>query len=283
MGSYRLLIIDVDGTLLDGRATLSPRTRQALRRAAASGAIVTLATGRRTRSARPIIADLGVDVPVILHNGALIYDTARDLVLYHHPLPLAVARQVVDLLVASGFQPVAYENALRGERLFTGPAEYDNRLTALYLENAGDALVRRPYQTLLSKDDGDPLRLAVMDEVGRVHDLAARLASVAGCRVLVNTTALMAKHHGLVLEVLEADCSKGRAMEHLARYFDVPLAQVIAIGDHYNDVEMLRTAGLGVAVANAPVEVLACADYVAPSNEEDGVAHVIERFVLRES
>lgn len=283
MAAYRLLVIDIDGTLLDGRSTLGPRTREALRRAVAGGAIVTLATGRRTHSARSIITELGVGVPVILHNGALIYDTARDEVLYDHHLPLPVAREVVELIVAGGFQPVAYENAFRGERLFAGPPEHDSPLTALYLQNAGDVVVRRPYDVLLGDDDGDPLRLAVMDDAERVQELAARLESIPGCRALVNTTALMTKHGGLVLEVLEADCSKGRALEHLARHFDVPLRQVLAIGDHYNDIEMLRAAGLGVAVANAPAEVLACADYVAPSNEEDGVAHVVERFILREA
>jgi Cof subfamily protein (haloacid dehalogenase superfamily) len=283
MVAYRLLVIDIDGTLLDGRSTLTPRTREAIRRAVGSGAIVTLATGRRTRSARPIIDDLGVTVPVILHNGAIVYDSARDVVLWDRHLPLAVAWCALDTIIASGFQPVVYENAFRGERLFAGPEEYDSPLTALYLRNAGELVERRPHAQLLRDEDGDPVRLAVMDDAARIRDLATRLASAAGCRTVVNTTPTMTRHGGLVLEVLAVDCSKGSAMAFLARHFDVPLAQVLAIGDHNNDVEMLQMAGLGVAVGNAEPAVLACADYVAPSNDDEGVAHVIERFVLGET
>lgn len=282
MGAYRLLVIDVDGTLLDGQSSLRPRTREAIRRAAAAGVVVTLATGRRLRTARPIAAEVGVAVPLIVHNGALIYDTARGAILYERHLPLAVARGVVEIIVAAGFQPLAYENAFRGERLFVGPAEYDGPHTALYLRNAQDQVERRPHHLLLRAEDGDPVRLAVMDEAGRVQGLAEQLASAPGCRILVNTTALMTRHGGLVLEVLEAACSKGAAVAHLAGYFGIPLQHVIAIGDHYNDQEMLRAVGLGVAVANAPADVREDADYVAPSNEDDGVAHVIERFVLGE-
>ncbi|MBI3965764.1 MAG: HAD family hydrolase [Chloroflexi bacterium] len=274
----KLLVLDVDGTILDRESQLRPRVRAAIRDAVAAGHHVTLATGRRFRSASQLAAELELRLPLILSNGALIKDSATEEIIYSNHLSVAAARTVATIMIDLGIQPVVFENAAVGDSIVTGPAEYDSDEAARYLRNP-TAIVRRVDHAELF-DGRDPLRLAAFGGPPTIQRLEGALESVPDCRTVVNVTGTMVRVGGRLLEVLSPTCSKGEAMLHLAQRYNLGLADTIAIGDYYNDLEMLEVAGIGIVMANAPDDLKARVRHVTTSNEEDGVALAIERFLL---
>jgi hypothetical protein len=138
---YRLLALDVDGTLLDSAGVLRPRVRAAVRAVAAAGCTVALATGRRYAAGAEVAAALGLDAPLILHNGAVVRRALSGTVVAQTPLALATARTVAATIVAVGSQVIAFPPPARGDRVLAGPAELDSELAARYLADCG---ARRP-------------------------------------------------------------------------------------------------------------------------------------------
>jgi Cof subfamily protein (haloacid dehalogenase superfamily) len=273
--AYRLLVSDVDGTLLDPNSEVTPRVREALRAAAEAGCAVTLATGRSLALARPVAAALGLEVPLILHSGAVIREARSGAVLYDCHLPLEPARAAVAAAIARGLQPLVFENAHRGERVLTGPAEFDNSATRRYLRNKLERCHRLPYREL--PGEHDPLCVTVLGNQDNLRSFRAELETIPGCRGALAVLPAVRSH---LLDILGRGCSKAAALSALASRLGISLAEVIAVGDHANDLEMIRAAGVGVAMGNAPEEVRAVADWVAPPNTEDGLAAVVERFIL---
>lgn len=270
----RLLVLDIDGTLLDPSGQLTPPTVAAVRAAVAAGCVVTLATGRRFRTARPIAAALGLELPILVQNGALIKDSCTEEVLYHRHLSCAAAAVAVECLWQAGLQPIVYENAFVGERVFTGPSERDSAVSGAYFGRRPEDYLRCPTLAALIPPAA-PLEVAAVDDAARLLTVAPGLVHV-GMR-LINTTYTSGAGF---LEVLDAGCSKAEALYELARRLEVPMAQTMAIGDNLNDLELLTAAGIGVAMGNARSEVLAVAREVTASNAEDGVAQAIRRHVL---
>jgi hypothetical protein len=270
----RLLVLDIDGTLLDPSGQLTAPTIAAVRAAVASGCVVTLATGRRFRTARPIAAALGLELPILVQNGALVKDSVTEEVLYHRHLSCAAAVVAVEYLWHAGLQPIVYENAFVGESVFTGPIERDGEVTSAYFARRPEDYQRcKTVEALIPTVA--PLEVAAVDDGARLSAVAPGLMH-PGFR-LINTT--YSSGAGF-LEVLDANCSKAGALHELARRMDIPIAQTMAIGDNLNDLELLAAAGIGVAMANARPEVLAVAEHATASNAEDGVAKAIARFVL---
>ena len=272
---YRMLVADVDGTLMARNGHVSPRVRAAIRAALASGTLVVLATGRWFRSAQPIARELGLDLPIILHNGALVKDLVTGEVLDHCHLPRAMADEAIAIIRRHGLQPIVYENVFEGELLVTGPAELDGEQAARYLATKTEHLRRVPLDEL--RLTADPIQLAVADSADRADALVAELARGPWQTV---TSMSLAVPDARFVEVLSPGCSKATAMARQATAHGVPLSEVMAVGDNYNDLDMIEAAGLGVAMGNAPPAVRARADVVVPTVEEDGLAVAIERYVL---
>lgn len=274
---YRLLALDVDGTLLDSAGVLRPRVRQAVRAAADAGCAVAIATGRRYHAAVEIAAALGLDAPLILHNGAVVQRARSGEVLAESPLALDAAHAVARLMAASSAQVVAFPPPRLGDVVIAGPADLDGELAALYLADCGLRVHRRPLDDLF--DGVGPLTLVAMDSESRLDGVAAALGARTDCRVTRNTFPLWGRQFH-VLDVLAPDTSKAAAVATLAERLGVPIAAIVAIGDHFNDMEMLEVAGLGIAMGNAPAAVQAHADRVTGTCDEDGVAQALEALAF---
>jgi len=270
MDNIKLVAIDLDETLLRSDLTISGHTRAVLQEVRARGVAVTISTGRMFRSAQPFAEQLGFDVPLITYGGALIKNARSGEVLYYRPLETEVARQVIRFGRERGVQINYYllngtEDDLYAELITRWGGNY-NSFAKVPLYQVAD------LETLL--DTGNPLKLLLIEDEPVVDGLLLELRGQIGGQ------AHLAKSKPRFLEVDHPEATKGRALHELADWLQVDRSQVMAIGDNFNDLEMLEYAGLGIAVANAPAEVQACADYVTASNNEDGVALALERFVL---
>ncbi len=266
----RLLALDIDGTLVGDDLTLRSRTIDAVRGATARGVQVVLATGRMSSSARGFAETLGLHGPVIAYQGALIREMSQlgrplGRLLVHRPLGVEVARETLHWAADHGLD--AHLNHL--ERLimpFDDPrAEDYSRFLGARSELVPDLerWIRHPVTKVLAVGrDGAPARL--MGEARA--DFAGRAEATVS--------------HPDFLEFLAPGVSKGRAVRWLARRLGIPLEQTMAIGDQYNDLEMLETVGHGVAMPTAPGDVRAAARYTAPPVDDDGSAQMIEALIL---
>ncbi|HEY3108173.1 MAG TPA: HAD family hydrolase [Chloroflexota bacterium] len=275
MKPIRLVALDVDGTLLDPREEVRPRVRSAIREAIEQGCLITLATGRRFAGASHIAEDLGLALPLILHGGAVVQDSASGAVIYQDPLEPDAVEALLRLLLPA-HPVVVYESPAFGGRVLTGPTELDNEPLRLY-DQARGPFVRVPLEELFAARHVLSLATFSRDD-GTLRGLAERVAALPGAAPLLTRWTLIDDD---ALEIFRRGCSKASAIAHLAAAHGIGMDEVMAIGDGLNDCEILAAVGLGVAMGNACPEAVAAARIQVGTNEQDGVAEAIERFVLR--
>ncbi len=263
--TYRLVVADIDGTLTTSRQRVTAAVRRMVREAQRRGIRVCLATGRTWFSAQRYFAAIGADPPAILYNGGLIYDFARDRALYRRPMNAAQARRIIVALDA--FPDVA--------------AHYyvDDKIYVRWQTPVVRSMARHDNWRPLAVGDfravprGVVMKFRILAPRPRLLALRRRLRRVDG-----RATYVFSSRESL--EILPPRTSKGAALRRLARLLGLPLREVVAVGDELNDLSMITVAGLGVAMGNAPRELRRAADVVAPSNDENGLAEVIRRFIL---
>ncbi len=262
----RLVAIDIDGTLLRSDKGISHHTARTLAAALAAGVRLILATARPPRSVRPIAQALKIDSWQINYNGALIHDPTRRRHIYHQPLALPTARQIIAL--ARNLDPKVVVSI--------------EILDKWYTDHLDDTL---PTQTSLAfmPDYIGPLGAILRTPVTKLMLLAPpqRLTPIhhAVQRKFGHAVALAVSDQHL-LQILNPQVNKARALQRIAHHYQLQPQEVMAIGDAPNDLGMLRWAGLGVAVANAWPEVRRHIKTVVASNDQDGVAEALQRFVL---
>jgi Cof subfamily protein (haloacid dehalogenase superfamily) len=267
MQEIKLVAIDLDDTLLRDDLTISPYSKETIRAVRQRGVVVTLATGRMFRSALPYAQELGFDAPLITYQGALVKSAFSGEVIYHCPLPADVAEIVIELAREKNIQVNFYlDDHLYVERLTPLGAHYP-RFARVPCAQVDD------LKCLL--DRGNPLKLLLIEDETIIDELAREVKAAVGSRAHVTRSKLR------YLEVVHPEATKAHALRELAHWFGVSREEIMAFGDSFNDIEMLEFAGFGVAVANAPPEVQRHASYVTSSNNEDGVAAALEKFLLR--
>jgi Cof subfamily protein (haloacid dehalogenase superfamily) len=261
----RLAAIDLDGTLLRTDGTVSTRSRTALDAAQAAGIDIVLVTARSPRSVRIIAADLGLGGVALCANGATVYDLGAEVIVHHRPLPVDVAHRIVrGLRERDPGIAFAWELELR----FGSEPEYEARRDGARWPRPDDAYP--PCDVLEWREPMTKL-------LARVPE-ADLLIVLEAARTLCGTDAEVTLTGDTFVEVIAAGVGKEIALAELAGERGVPREQVVAFGDQLVDAAMLRWAGLGVAVANATEFALEAADEVTASNDDDGVAVVLERL-----
>jgi Cof subfamily protein (haloacid dehalogenase superfamily) len=214
---------------------------------------------------RPLVDELALDAPIICYGGALLVDPASRAPVYRRGVPVELAREVVVEARRRDLGARVYVD----DRVFVDRLEPD-AFNYESLRRVDAELVDDLLRFLRS----DPSHLAVDAPPERTRSLVVEMGALFGPRLNVTTG------HPLLTEFSHPDVHKGSALAWLAARLGIPLAEVLAVGDDWNDLEMLRTAGLGLAVANAHPDVSAIADAIVPSVEEDGVAVALERYVI---
>lgn len=269
----KLILTDLDGTLLRNDKSLSPANRAALERGAAQGAQVVFATGRFFGGIPRELRDMPFLRYFILMNGAKVYDREEDRVLYRAEIGLETAERVFDL-----FEPLdATVDCYQNDRSLMDRRYYD-RLEYYIPDPVARAMIRsnrtpvdhfreavrsggNSVQKIQSFFPRLELRPRVMERLGREFPQLVLSISISNN-----------------LEINAPDATKGAALLALCRALDIDRSETVAFGDGTNDLTMLKEAGVGVAMANAAPETLAAADLTAPSNQEDGVAKVLEQW-----
>lgn len=264
---YKWLVTDLDGTLLDEQQRVPAVNREALAAFRQAGGRVAFATGRIEAAAAAYMKELEIVEPCILYNGARIVDPTTAQVLWSQVLPDGVAATVAKVLAAAldgPYHPVYYAD--------------------------GEAWVGEITPTLATYAAKDNLRLRVDPGLEMLSSAVTKVLIIAPEREMERLTSVLERHLTGVsyvrsepqyLEVLPQGCNKGTALTWLASRLGFDLTQTLAIGDNMNDLEMLQTAGLGVAVANANPQLLAAASAHVGPGPTGGVAEAIERFCFK--
>jgi Cof subfamily protein (haloacid dehalogenase superfamily) len=266
---YKLLALDLDGTLLTSEHKITEHARSVLRSANEMGTVVTVATGRMYISALPYAKELAMDIPLIAHNGAMVKSSLSSEILYRRPLPFSVLSGLIPRLRHYGLVFMAYyDSAIYVEKGFSPKSKGYVKFTVVEAIEVNDMVNELPEP---------PLSISVRGTAEDIHEVYQDLKLNYGDQVH------LVKSFPTLLEIHEPQVSKGYALKRLARYMGISFDQVIAVGDNLNDIEMIEAAGLGIAMGNSPQELKDIADYVAPSNDEDGVAYVVEKFILSNS
>ena len=261
---YRLVALDIDGTIRSNEYPISDRTRRAIDSVRQAGADVTLATGRIFSSAVYSSADLEIRTPIVSFQGAHIADPVTGEVLWHRPRTAAMALDAFDALNDWKMQVVAY----------LGHEVYVDHHTPWSLGYGQRNSVRvNLVDDLRSVAEEELTRLVVVGEDDDIERLEGSLKEQFDSRLHITRSL---SHF---CEILHPAGGKDKALEWLCGYFGVDHSETVAFGNGYNDVNMLKWAGLGVAIAGAVPEVLDVVDRVAPSIENDGAAQVLEELL----
>ncbi|MCY3748374.1 MAG: Cof-type HAD-IIB family hydrolase [Chloroflexi bacterium] len=260
----RLIAMDLDGTLVKGEQGITPRVRRAIDAARAAGIEVTIATGRMFRSARRFADDLQVTLPIICYQGSLVRDPVTGVTHQHDVLPIEPAQAAVQFARQRGL----HVNAYIDDELYMEADTPEGRFYAA----SSDVPITFVADLAAAVAVGSTKLVFVMDE-DRVLDAVAALDEQFGSDVQAT------RSHPRFAELIRRDVSKGRALARVAEVANVPIEQTMGIGDNLNDLTLVQAAGIGVAMGDADPRVLASADWITGSYEDDGVAQALERLL----
>jgi Cof subfamily protein (haloacid dehalogenase superfamily) len=282
----RLVAIDVDGTLLATFAqTISRRNAQALKAAQAAGITVAIATGRRQAYTAPLLLSLGLraETPLITSNGAVTRTLGGDMLDRTH-LPASAARGICGLLRPFGTVVFTFDREGRGELVLEDMDQARGHI-ALWVEANFNAIaVVKPLEDALA-DGKDPIQGMV---AGSLRQMRKAEKALEASEWAAQCECVLTEYGGRdlsILDLLPPGVSKGWALERLAARLGIDRRETMAIGDNWNDEDMLEWAGQAVVMGNASKELRALAKLrgwkQAPPNDEDGVAVVLERELAK--
>jgi Cof subfamily protein (haloacid dehalogenase superfamily) len=274
-GRIRLVVTDIDGTLLDSAGRISEETLAMLQRVASGGATVSLATSRRWVGANAVAEELGLDCPLILYDGAITRQYPSGETLASHSLQREAAREAVAALVSHGLRPIAQYNGPGGESMLTIPVDPETDYAARFVERFQAQIQIAPLDALTQGQD-TLLRVVAFAP----HDILLGTASAFTDARLGTQLLEMGGYETAELTFFAPGASKGTALLALAERLGIPAAETFAIGDGLNDISMLKAAGVSVAMAGAPPSVRAAARFVTSSNDEEGFARALAMHVL---
>jgi Cof subfamily protein (haloacid dehalogenase superfamily) len=282
----RLVAIDMDGTLLPTlEHKISQRNARALRAAQEAGVTVAIATGRRAAYTAPLLEGLGLraDTPLITSNGAVTCTLGQQSI-DRRPMKASVARGLCGLLRPFGAIVFTFDRPGRGELVLEDLDQAHGRI-AMWVEANRNAIeVVKPLELALA-DGSDPIQGMAAGSIARMRDAEMALKASEWARQCESARTEYPARDLSILDLLPPGVSKGSALEQLAARLGVDRKETIAIGDNWNDVQMLEWAGQGIVMANAAIELRTLAKTrgwkQAPSNDDDGVAVALEASLAR--
>jgi len=274
---YRLLAVDIDGTLVNSRDELTPGVRAALQEASDAGVKIVLATGRRYSRALPFAEPLGIRAPIVTASGALIKDPFDHRTLFRAHLERTDLLEVLKTTSAHGFDAVLYGDTYADGFDYYCPkvVGVGKELAEYYAVNAGS---EREQADLMANPPEGIFAGFAMGTRDEMFALEAELQRKVPEKLYTHVIR-SPRYQGYMCEIAPAGATKWSGVRHVADEWEIPDHEICAVGDDVNDLPMLVGSGLGVAMGNAVDELKAAADRIAPHNDEDGLAEVV-RWIL---
>ncbi len=266
---YKMIVLDLDGTLTNKDKIITPKTKQALMEAQKRGVKVVLASGRPTYGVMPLAKELELETYggyILSFNGGIILDCQTREIIFRKEHPVEANRRIIELAKEEQVDILTYQDELIITNNKENPyAKLESKINHLELKQVDDlaSYVDFAVPKFLMLDDGDYLAL-----------VEARVKAALGKNFSVY------RSDPYFLEILPRGIDKAQSLEKLLQTLNMDRKQMIACGDGYNDISMIEYAGLGVAMENAVRPARNAADYVTRSNNDDGIAHVVEKFLL---
>jgi Cof subfamily protein (haloacid dehalogenase superfamily) len=274
----RLLVLDIDGTLLDPSDIVTPVVHEAIASARASGVEVALATGRRLRSARRIVEEVAIRLPLVLSNGALVWSTEREQPMNEIRFTPERLNVVVEQALGQGLAPVLLLGPGGGEGVVVPENPPQQAFVDAFIKRLIGQVTFVPWDEM-----GQVEHVLTVDVFGPEDQLRPLTDSYTDQEFSVFHSGPLGWESDpphWAANVHMPGVSKATGVALLAADLGLTMADVVAVGDGENDMPLLEAAGLGVAMGNAPEHVRLRADVVVRGHDEDGVAEAIERFVL---
>jgi Cof subfamily protein (haloacid dehalogenase superfamily) len=261
---YKLIVSDLDGTLLDSRGKISQRTKELIKEFTEKGGIFTFATGRMEDSVTKYLDYLDISNTVIIYNGAKVVDIKKDVVLFEELLEYDLAKTALKIAAEYEWDVL----------LYLDKKIYVNKITDIIEEYMlKDGVFCEAVGRLDEFLKCEPTKILIIGNPNCFTSYIEKLQK----KINASLNYVFSEHN--YLEILPEDASKGNALKRLAESESISIEQTIAIGDNLNDLSMIKAAGLGVAVENAQEEVKKCADYITKGNDDEGVAEVIYKVI----
>ena len=272
----RLLAVDIDGTLLNPQFQISDADMTALRRAHSQGVEVILVTGRRHLFALPIAQQLGFDLWLVSSNGAVTRSLSGE-TFHRDLLPLETCRQLCEAMREfRGSTVIQFDIDGRGAIVLEHMGELTGSIQRWLEKNMEYIKFVIPLEKALTTD---PVQVMFCGPIARMRQALDRLAACGLEKKITVLRTEYAVRDLSIVDVLNQGCSKGHALERWAKYRGIPREQVMAIGDNYNDIEMLAFAGMPFIMGNASEELRGRGWPVTLSNDQHGVAAALEQVL----
>ncbi|MBZ9625309.1 Cof-type HAD-IIB family hydrolase [Clostridium sp. FP2] len=271
---YKLICIDMDGTLLNDEKIISEKNLRAIKLASEKGVRIAVCTGRIFTSAEFFSELLGVKSPVIASNGAYIREKDRNEVVYKSTLGVEKCKKLLSVFRQYGLYPHYYtSNIVFTEKLIHSSSFYKEVNKTLPKDKQVEIVLVEDWDEIFEKYESEIFKgIAVDEDLEKLQNAKNQLKGMEDFEVVSSRFDN--------LEVMNRGVSKGNAVKILGDYYGINSKQIICIGDSENDLSMIKFAGLGVAMENGNDAVKKASQYITDSNNCDGVAKVIEKFVL---
>jgi Cof subfamily protein (haloacid dehalogenase superfamily) len=275
---YKMIAMDMDGTLLTTDKVVSQGNRDALKKAGDMGIKLVVCTGRIFTSAWAYADLIGTEAPIIASNGAYIREKDRDEVVYMKTLPKEDIYKAVKIVKDHGFQPHLFssDTIFTEKKIFTAKL-YDKQNESLPKDKQVNIVITDNLGKMIDENSNIILKIVVvseMDEIDKLNELRNERINEIDASVVSSAPNNF--------EIMSKGISKGNAVKILGETYGIPPKEIICIGDSENDISMIKYAGVGVAMGNAIDELKVAADYITDNNDNDGVAKAIEKIVFNE-
>jgi Cof subfamily protein (haloacid dehalogenase superfamily) len=276
-GRYRMIAIDLDGTLLSPDGRVTPRAKAAVHRALSAGLLVCFATGRNWTESRTVIDAVEHYGTAVFVGGAMVVDTEKEVTLHRMMMGPELAREACAFLEAEGHAALALQDTATAgvDYLVTGGVPL-NEATRSWMSLTAAKVLSLPG--LGEYRHEHTVRVGICAEPAEVQRVREKLIGQFGERVIC-LSLFVSSYNVEVMEVFDPAVNKWEGVLHVARHHGIDPSEIVAIGDDVNDIPMIRGAGLGVAMGNAKPEIQAIADRVIGANHDEGLAAFLDELV----
>lgn len=276
---YKLVCIDMDGTLLNSKHKITEVTKEVLKKAHDLGVHIVISTGRVYVNAESYSNLIGVTSPVIASNGAFVKEKDRNEAIFKGYLSEELSLKLINIFYKYKVSPsFSTPEKIYTSNIFMTVFMFLLKLRGLIKEDYNAEFIKsqNQWEEVLKKEKGNLIKCEVNSiSEDKLKKVRKELENIDEIEI-----ASSSKHN---IEITCKGVSKGTAVKRLAEFYNIKEEEIIAIGDSENDLSMIEYAGLGIAMGNAIEKVKEKANFITDSNDNEGVAKAIKKFILKEN